>query len=128
MVLPASMAWANYLLLGSLLMAWRVYRILGGVELGRLARDLLYLYLVPLPLFALVAWWLPAATWWRLGASVPAAAAALALYVARFRGPFRDFFAAAPEPTPGAVAASLAGEAAPFPGDPAAARPPLAEP
>jgi PST family polysaccharide transporter len=123
------MAWANYLLLGSLLMTWRVYRILGGAELGRLARDLLYLYLVPLPLFALVAWWLPAATWWRLGASVPAAAAALALYVARFRGPFRDFFAAAAEPAPAAVAASFAGESAPFPGDPAAAATlPLAEP
>jgi O-antigen/teichoic acid export membrane protein len=98
------MAWANYLLLGSLLMTWRIYRILGAAELGRLARDLLYLYLVPLPLFALVAWWLPAATWWRLGASVPAAAAALALYVARFRGPFRDFFAAAAEPAPAAAA------------------------
>jgi PST family polysaccharide transporter len=123
------MGWANYLLLGSLLMAWRVYRILGGAELGRLARDLLYLYLVPLPLFALVAWWLPAATWWRLGASVPAALAALALYVMRFRGPFRDFFAGAAEPAPAAVAASFAGESAPFPGDPAsAATLPLAEP
>ncbi|MBV8199042.1 MAG: hypothetical protein JOZ15_00310, partial [Acidobacteria bacterium] len=102
-------------------MAWRGYRILGGAELGRLARDLLYLYLVPLPLFALVAWWAPAATWWRMGASVPAAAAAFGLYLARFRGPFRDFFSTAPEPAPAAVAAILAGETAPLPGDPAAA-------
>jgi O-antigen/teichoic acid export membrane protein len=114
------MAWANYLLLGSLLMGWRVYRICGGAEFGRLCRDLLYLYLVPLPLFALVAWWLPPASWSRFGASIPAAAAAFALYLARFRGPFRAFFAAAPEPPPQeAVAASLAGEAAPLPGDPA---------
>jgi O-antigen/teichoic acid export membrane protein len=114
------MAWANYLLAGSLLMAWRVYRICGGAEFGRLARDLLYLYLVPLPLFALVAWWQPPATWGRLAASVPAAAAAFGLYLARFGGPFRGFFATAPEPASAAVAASLAGEAAPLPGDPAA--------
>jgi O-antigen/teichoic acid export membrane protein len=115
------MAWAAYLPLGSLLMAWRVYRICGGAEIARLARDLLYLYLVPLPLFALVAWRLPAAGWWRLGASAVAAAAALALYLARFRGPFRAFFAAASgPPAPASVAASLAGEAAPLPGDPAA--------
>lgn len=113
----AGMAWANYLLLGSLLMTWRVLRICGAAEMGRLARDLLYLYLVPLPLFALVAWWLPAAGWARLAASVPAAAAALALYVARFHGPFRAFYAAAPDPSPEAVAASLAGETAPLPGD-----------
>jgi O-antigen/teichoic acid export membrane protein len=118
---PIGMAWANYLLLGGLLMTWRIYRICGAAELARLARDLLYLYLVPLPLFALVAWWLPPATWARLAASVPAAAAAFALYLARFRGPFRDFFAAAPEPSPEAVAASLAGEAAPLPGDAAQA-------
>jgi lipopolysaccharide exporter len=111
------MAWANYLLLGSLLMAWRVYRICGGAEMARLGRDLLYLYLVPLPLFGLVAWCLPAAGWARLAASVPAAAAALALYLARFQGPFRAFYAGAPDPSPAAVAASLAGETAPLPGD-----------
>jgi hypothetical protein len=113
------MAWANYRLLGSLLMTWRVWRICGTAEIARLARDLLYLYLVPLPLFALVAWWLPAASWGRLAASVPAALAALALYLLRFQRPFRAFFASAPEPSPEAMAAALAGEAAPLPGDPA---------
>ncbi len=113
------MAWANYLLLGSLLMTWRVWRICGTAEIGRLARDLLYLYLVPLPLFGLVAWWLPAASWGRLAASVPAAAAAAALYLLRFHRPFRAFFAAAPEPSAAARAAALAGESAPLPGDPA---------
>ncbi len=123
----AGMAWANYLLLGSLLMAWRVLRICGGAAMGQLVRDLLYLYLVPLPLFGLVVWLLPAAGWPRLAASVPAAAAALALYLARFHRPFRAFYATAPGPSlpsSSAVAASLVGESAPLPGDPAQ---PLAE-
>jgi lipopolysaccharide exporter len=114
------MAWANYLLLGGLLMAWRIHRICGSVEFGRLARDLAFVYLAPLPLFALVAWWLPAGGWARLAASVPAAAVAAALYWLRFRGPFRRFFAAAPEPSPEAVAAALAGDDAALPGDAAA--------
>ncbi len=111
------MAWANYLLLGGLLMGWRIYRICGGAEFGRLALDLAYVYLAPLPLFALVAWWQPAASWGRLAASVPAAVAACGLYLLRFGRPFRGFFAAAPEPPPAAWAAALAGEQAALPGD-----------
>ncbi len=88
----AGMAWANFLLLGNLVMAWRVWRICGP-EFWRLARDLVFLYLVPLPLFLAVAWTCPAASWPRLGASVLAAGAALGVYVWRFRGPFRELFA-----------------------------------
>jgi O-antigen/teichoic acid export membrane protein len=122
---PIGMAWANYLLAGSLLMAWRIYRICGGAELGRLLRDLLYVYLVPLPLFLLVAWWLPGDSWARLLASAAAVTAAAGLYLARFRGPFRSFFSAASEPSPEAVAAAFTGPAAPLPGD---AAQPFAEP
>src|SRR5258708_32413470 len=65
------MAWANYLLLGSLLMGWRVYRICGGAEFRPLSRALLYLYLGALPPFPPGAWGLPAARWARFGASPP---------------------------------------------------------
>jgi lipopolysaccharide exporter len=97
----AGMAWANYLLLGNLLMTWRVQRICGA-EFWRLAGDLLFVYLVPLPFFLAVAWLLPPATWGRLAASLAAAGLAAAVYVRRFHAPFRAFFApsAAGHPVP----------------------------
>jgi O-antigen/teichoic acid export membrane protein len=88
---PAGMAWAQYLLLGNALMTWRVYRI-GGPAFWRLARDLAFVYLVPLPLFGLAAWTFPAASWSRLAASVAAGAVAGGVYLLRFHRPFRDFF------------------------------------
>lgn len=85
------MAWANYLLLGNWLLAWRVWRVL-GTEFWKLTRDLLFVYLLPLPLFLGVAWVFPAESWPRLGASVVAGALVAGVYVWRFRGPFRMFF------------------------------------
>lgn len=87
------MAWANYLLLGNWLLAWLVWRI-AGAELWRLARDLLFVYLLPLPLFLGVAWIFPAESWPRLGASVVAGALAGGIYLWRFQKPFRAFFRA----------------------------------
>ena len=90
---PEGMAWANYLLLGNWLMAWRVWRIIGA-EFWRLTRDLLLLYLLPLPLFLGVAWLFPPDSWPRFAASLVAAAMAGGLYLLRFWRPFRDFFVA----------------------------------
>jgi PST family polysaccharide transporter len=90
---PAGMAWANYLILGNWLMAWRVWRIIGR-EFWRLTADLLFLYLLPLPLFLGVAWLFPADSWPRFAASLAAAALAGGVYLLRFQRPFRDFFGA----------------------------------
>jgi PST family polysaccharide transporter len=90
---PAGMAWANYLILGNWLMAWRVWRIIGK-EFWRLTADLLFLYLLPLPAFLAVAWLLPADSWQRFAASLAVAALAGGIYLLRFWRPFRDFFVA----------------------------------
>jgi len=84
-------AWAHFLLLGNLLMTWRIAKICGP-EFWRIARDLAFVYLLPLPLFAAIAWLLPEGSWLRLGASVLATGLAGLGYLARFRRPFRDYF------------------------------------
>jgi PST family polysaccharide transporter len=89
----AGTAWAHFLLAGNVLMAWRVWRICGP-EFWRLARDLAFLYLVPLPLFLAAAWAFPAG-WARLAASLAAGAVAAAVYLARFRRPVADLFTSA---------------------------------
>jgi O-antigen/teichoic acid export membrane protein len=93
----AGMAWAHYLMLGNLLMAWRVARICGP-DFGRLVRDLLFVYALPLPAFLAAAWLFPAGSWARFAASCVAGALGALLLLARFRGPFRSFFAAPPTP------------------------------
>ncbi|HEX5759001.1 MAG TPA: oligosaccharide flippase family protein [Thermoanaerobaculia bacterium] len=85
------MAWANYLLLGNLLMAWRVRRACGPI-FWRLTGDLLLVYLLPLPLFLAAAWAFPDGSWARLGASAAAAAIAGVVLAARFAGPLRRLF------------------------------------
>lgn len=83
------MAAANFLLLGNVLMAWRMARIFSGA-FTRLLGDMALIYLVPLPLFGAAAL-LPAGSWWRLAASVAAAFAAVALLTWRFWRPVRRF-------------------------------------
>ncbi len=85
------MAAANLLLLGNLLMAWRMHKIFAGAFVPLLA-DMALIYLLPLPLFAAAAA-LPAGSWWRLAASALAAAVALGLLAWRYRRPFRSFLA-----------------------------------
>jgi O-antigen/teichoic acid export membrane protein len=85
------MAWAQYLLLGNFLLAWRVYRICGR-EMWVLARDLAFVYLLPLPAFLAVGWLFPQESWGRFAASIAAAALVGGLLVLRFQGPFRSFF------------------------------------
>ncbi|MEM9290591.1 MAG: oligosaccharide flippase family protein [Acidobacteriota bacterium] len=86
----AGMAWAHYLLLGNLVMTWRMAVLLGPI-FWRLLADLVFLYLAPLPLFLAVAAWQPEATWSRFAFSLLAAAAAAGLYAWRFHRPFRTF-------------------------------------
>jgi len=88
---PDGMAWAHYLMLGHLLMAWRVHRICGR-EFWHLVREILFVYLLPLPFFVTISYLLPAASWSRFAASVAAVAVIGAILAARFRRPFQDFF------------------------------------
>jgi len=85
------MAWAHYLMLGNLVMVWRVYRICGP-EFWRLVRDLLITYLLPLPVFLTIAHFFPAASWGRFAASLMGGALVGSLMLFRFAGPFRAFF------------------------------------
>ena len=88
---PAGMAWAHYLMLGHLIMAWRVYRICGP-EFWRLVRDLLITYLLPLPFFLAIAYFFPAASWGRFAASLVGGALVGGMMLFRFAAPFRAFF------------------------------------
>jgi hypothetical protein len=63
------MAWANFLLLGNFLMAWRMWRIFGE-EFRPLVRDMALVYVVPIALFGAAAFAFPAAGIGRLAASV----------------------------------------------------------
>lgn len=85
------MAAANYLLVGNLLMAWRVKDEFGPRFWGFMG-DLAFLYAVPLPFYALAAWLFPEASWSRFAASILAAALATGVLVLRYQRPFREFF------------------------------------
>ncbi|HET9228492.1 MAG TPA: hypothetical protein VFR31_17580, partial [Thermoanaerobaculia bacterium] len=87
----AGMGAANYLLVGNLWMAWEVARVFGS-RFRQLAGDLVLIYLVPLPFFALSAWIFQADSWPRFAASVVAAALAAGLLLLRYWMPFRAFF------------------------------------
>lgn len=85
------MAWANFALVGNLLLAWRVAELFRG-RFRRLVGDLVYVYLVPLPLFLAAGWVSPRESWWRLAATAGAALLGGGLLARRFYRPFRDFF------------------------------------
>jgi O-antigen/teichoic acid export membrane protein len=88
---------AEFLLLGNLVMAWRVWRICGSRDFRRLLADLAYVYLVPLVPFVAVALAFPEEGWARLAASLAALALGLGLVGLRFYRPFRLFFAGGAE-------------------------------
>lgn len=88
------MAFANFLLLGNLLMAWRMYAIFGP-GFRRLGRDLLPVYLVPLVCLAPPALLLPGG-WPRLLVSGAAALVALGVLAALFRRPLAEFMGRSP--------------------------------
>jgi PST family polysaccharide transporter len=85
------MAAANFLRLGTLLLAFRVWRSFHRRPWPLLV-DWGTLLLVPLPFFGPVKWLTAPGSWERFGASLLAAALTLAVVVARYRAPFRAFF------------------------------------
>lgn len=87
------MAYANFLLLGNLVMAWRMATIFAA-GFRRLLADLAMIYLAPVPLFVAAAALFGSDSWGRFIASAVAAALSAALLGLRFYRPFSDFFAA----------------------------------
>jgi O-antigen/teichoic acid export membrane protein len=85
------MAWANFALLGNLLMAWQLARIFGR-DFRAVVQDLAAVYLLPLPFFLLAAVITPAGSWPRFAVSLVAAGGALGALVLKFRDAFREFF------------------------------------
>lgn len=88
----AGMAWANFLLLGNLIMAWRMKRIFAG-HFGRLLLDMAWVYAVPLLLLGLTALSTEPGGMARLLVSLAACLGSGALLAWRFWAPFRYFFA-----------------------------------
>ena len=88
---PMGMAWANYLPLGGLIMAWAIYRVARGPFL-QLLRDLVVLYGVPVVPFAAAHLLAPENAWLRFGLSLVALALSFALYAWRFGAEFKTFF------------------------------------
>ena len=86
------MAFANFFLLGNLLMAWRMRRVFGA-GFRRLMVDLAFLYLLPLPLFA-AAGLLPSGSWPRFFASFAAFVVSAVVLAPRFYPLFDGFFRA----------------------------------
>ena len=86
----AGMAWANFLLLGNAIMAWRMARIFGP-EFRLLLRDLALVYAVPILLFGVAAWLVPGGGVARLAASVIAGAVGLLFLSWRYRPLYRRF-------------------------------------
>ncbi len=87
---PVGMAWANFLPLGALVMAWAIYRVAPG-PFRQLLGDIALLYAVPVLPFA-AAWWLGGdQLWFRFGLSLVALAAVFGIYVMRFGADFRRF-------------------------------------
>jgi O-antigen/teichoic acid export membrane protein len=83
------MAWANLLLVGHVVMGWRMARLFTG-HLRDFAIDMLLLYLVPVATFGLAAF-ACAPGWGRVGASAAAGLAAATLLVPRFKPLFARF-------------------------------------
>ena len=90
---PVGMAWINLLPLGAILMATALHRV-APAAFRALTRQLLYIYLVPVPFFA-AAWFLAGAGLkLRFGLSLLAIAVSLALFWRLFGSGFLTFFRA----------------------------------
>ena len=91
MIGPIGMAWINLLPLGGVVMIHALYRVAPAKFLA-LAKKLLFVYLVPVPLF--VAAFIAAGDhlWFRFGLSLLATGASLAIFGWRFGGDFVKFF------------------------------------
>lgn len=88
---PIGMAWAKLLPLGVIPITWAMYRI-DPPAFRSLTREVVLLYLIPVPLFAL-AWWAGAENdWVRLGVSALAGLITAAIYWRQWGRDFVGFF------------------------------------
>ena len=88
---PVGMAWANFLPIGTPVVAWALWKSAGGGALRRLARELVEAYLVPLLPFALAAWAAGDDLVLRFALSLAAALASLGWTWRRHAPEFRAF-------------------------------------
>ena len=88
---PIGMAWANFLPLGGLVMAWAV-RGVAAEGFAALCRDIAVVYLAPLPPLAAAYLLFPGDPTLRFVASLGAVAIAFGFYAVRFGPSFRAFF------------------------------------
>lgn len=99
------MAWANYLPLGAVVMVVTLHRMAPG-GLGRMVRDLAWVYLLPVPGFLAAALVAGDRPWLRFGLSLAAIALAGLLYYRRFGDQIRLFLRSDPVPGPPAAEAA----------------------
>ena len=88
---PIGMAWINLLPLGGIVMIWALYRV-APVKFLDLAKKLLFIYAVPVPLFLAAYLATGDHLWSRFALSLIAAIASLAIFGWRFGGDFVAFF------------------------------------
>lgn len=88
---PSGMAWINLVPLGSAVIAWAVYRI-SPEGFRALGRQLLFVYLAPLPFFAAAYGLAGDDLTLRFGLSIVAGCCAVSVSAWRFGAEFRDFF------------------------------------
>ncbi len=88
---PVGMAWINLLPLGGVVMISALYQVAPRSFL-ELTKKLIFVYLLPVPLFAAVYLVAGDQLWLRFGLSLLAAVASLAVFGKRFGGEFVTFF------------------------------------
>ncbi len=88
---PIGMAWINLLPLGGAVMIWALYRV-DPAKFLELAKKLLFIYAVPVPLFLAAYLATGEHLWSRFALSLIAVIASLAIFGKRFGGEFVEFF------------------------------------
>lgn len=88
---PVGMAWINLVPLGGIPMIWALYRV-APARFSELVRQLAFVYVVPVPLFAAVYFAAGDHLWWRFGLSLLALGLSLAVFGWRFGKHFVAFF------------------------------------
>lgn len=90
---PVGVAWAKLLPIGSLIVAWAIFRV-NPRGFGRLALDLIKIYAIAGVFFSAAWWGTGEPGWWRLAASTVAAGLSLLVYVGLYGKAFLEFFRA----------------------------------
>lgn len=90
---PTGMAWINLAPLGGLLMTWALWKV-SPAGFRQMLGEMVWVYLVPLPLFAAVWYFAGHCTWWCFGLSILAAVSSFGIVALRFGREFVAFFKA----------------------------------